>query len=360
MAAALAAPRDRRTSFPQAHLVGSALATRAASETAVNTVNLTAAALVTQLLLLVILAIGIGMFPRDRFWDYPEEINLWPWFGVLSLLTLGPLILCEDMTNLSKAIFGQANLGIFAHGFAKLLMFLGNVLLLTVLIAKTGGARFSPFAAAMLVLPTLAIVLRESYGRVILYVVLVSLSLFVTSPFSPRGKSADPEATWASMMFVTIFCMLLSAFVSYVTAPRYWSAKRFDGLLRGKNVPDATWRNAMNAATRACVAYVAGRVISKSDATNVYDYSRSKHVLFSGDIDGDDVRAYDHDRSCHFGGSIPNLYDYGRRVHVQLNIDGTEFRGYDYGDQHHFSGKVNGQQIQLYDYGESKHFNYSV
>jgi hypothetical protein len=103
------------------------------------------------------------------------------------------------------------------------------------------------------------------------------------------------------------------------------------------------------------VAYVAGRIVSGSTANSLYDYARSKHAMFSGNIDGQTVSIYDHERGCHFGGTLPGLYDYGRGVHVQLNINGDRFTGYDYGDTEHFSGTVNGQQVQVYDYGESKY-----
>jgi hypothetical protein len=116
----------------------------------------------------------------------------------------------------------------------------------------------------------------------------------------------------------------------------------------------------VNQSTRACVAYVAGRLISGSVSSYIYDYSQSRHISIGGSVSGSAVNVYDYDRGCHFAGSPGNLYDYGRSTHVSLNIDGSQFSGYDYGDSCHYSGTVNGNSISIYDHGESQHFSYSL
>lgn len=116
----------------------------------------------------------------------------------------------------------------------------------------------------------------------------------------------------------------------------------------------------MNPGTRACVAYVAGRVISGSGGSHVYDYSQSKHISIGGSINGNSVGVYDYDRGCHFSGTLPQLYDYGTSAHVSIQVNGTQLTGYDYGSGHHFSGTVNGSSISIYDHGESQHFSYSL
>jgi len=40
---------------------------------------------------------------------------------------------------------------------------------------------------------------------------------------------------------------------------------------------------------RAGVAYIAGRMISGSDSSYVYDYSQGKHISISGSVDRDSV-----------------------------------------------------------------------
>lgn len=116
----------------------------------------------------------------------------------------------------------------------------------------------------------------------------------------------------------------------------------------------------MHPNTRACVAFVAAKLISGGGSSSVYDYSQSKHVSIGGSVTRSGVSIYDYERRCHFGGSPSSLYDYGRRAHISLNINGRQFTGYDYGDGHHFSGTVNGNSVSIYDYGKSSHFSYSV
>jgi hypothetical protein len=104
----------------------------------------------------------------------------------------------------------------------------------------------------------------------------------------------------------------------------------------------------------------AGRVISGSAGSSVYDYSRLRHLNISGSIDENAVGVYDHERSCPFSGTLPNLYDYGTKAHLTLTIKGNSFDGYDYGGKHHFSGSVSGSSVSIYDYGEERHFSYSL
>jgi hypothetical protein len=116
----------------------------------------------------------------------------------------------------------------------------------------------------------------------------------------------------------------------------------------------------MDPNTRACVAYVAARLLSGRKSSSIYDYSQSRHISIDGDVTQRNVGVYDYDRGCHFSGQPPSFYDYGRGAHVTLDVKGKNFSGYDYGDGHHFSGSVSGTSVTLYDYGESSHFNYSI
>ena len=93
----------------------------------------------------------------------------------------------------------------------------------------------------------------------------------------------------------------------------------------------------MNPNTRACIAYVAAKLISGHGSSSIYDYSRSKHMSISGTVSESSVNIYVYERGCHFSGSPSNLYDYGRGSHVSLSISGNQFKGYDYGDGCHFS-----------------------
>ena len=116
----------------------------------------------------------------------------------------------------------------------------------------------------------------------------------------------------------------------------------------------------MNDNTRACIALIAVGLISGKKGSSVYDYTRSKHINISGNVDSNNVNIFDHDRGCHVSGSPGDLYDYGNSAHVQLKINGNQISGYDYASSTHFSGSVNGSSVTIYDYETSSHHNYSV
>jgi hypothetical protein len=116
----------------------------------------------------------------------------------------------------------------------------------------------------------------------------------------------------------------------------------------------------MDESTRACVAYVAGHAVKGGHSSHIYDYSRGRYVTLGGSVTASSVSVFDYERHCYFSGSLPSLFDYGRRAHLSLSIRGKGFSGFDYGSRHHFSGSVNGNSVTLYDHGESKYFSFSL
>jgi len=115
----------------------------------------------------------------------------------------------------------------------------------------------------------------------------------------------------------------------------------------------------VNSNSRACIAYIAAR-LCEATGSSVYDYSQSKHINISGNVDSKNVNVYNYDRSCHVSGAPSNLYDYGNSAHIQLNMNGSQFSGYDYHTRSHFSGNVNNTSVSIYDHGTSSHYNYSA
>jgi hypothetical protein len=120
----------------------------------------------------------------------------------------------------------------------------------------------------------------------------------------------------------------------------------------------------MNPNIRACIAYIAGCLVSRQNASSVYDYVQSKHILISGTIDESKIEIYDHDRGCHFSGNKSgnkfSLYHNGDSHFVDFSLNGTKFEGFDYENSSHYSGEVNGKTISVYDNGTSSFFNYSI
>lgn len=109
---------------------------------------------------------------------------------------------------------------------------------------------------------------------------------------------------------------------------------------------------------RAGVAYIAGRMISGSKSSHVYDYSEGRYHTIGGRVYADSVRIYDYDEGVHIGGSGRRLFHYGEGSHILLRVSGRKFTGFDYGSGSHFSGRVNGKSVSLYDYERGQYFNY--
>src|SRR5699024_500480 len=98
----------------------------------------------------------------------------------------------------------------------------------------------------------------------------------------------------------------------------------------------------MNNNTRAAVAYIAARLITKSEANSVYDYKGRKYFNISGEVLPSNVNVYEYASRCYISGSgnkdSYSLYHYGNKKHIDLNIKVDQFDGYDYASKKHFSG----------------------
>lgn len=116
----------------------------------------------------------------------------------------------------------------------------------------------------------------------------------------------------------------------------------------------------MNSGSRACIAYIVARAISDSSSSHAYDYTRSKYIAFSGDVSSHGVNVYDYGRRCYCSGSLSQLYDYGNRKHIDLEIRGDQFSGFDYASGKSFKGSVSGDSVSLYDYETSQFYNFTV
>lgn len=116
----------------------------------------------------------------------------------------------------------------------------------------------------------------------------------------------------------------------------------------------------MDDGTRADIAYIAGRLISRRQASSVFDYTKAKYVIISGTVNDNNISIFDHNRSCHIAGNVSSLFDYGRGAHLSLTINGQNFSGFDYSGGGHFAGTVNGTSITIFDYANSKNYIYSI
>ncbi|NDU91481.1 MAG: hypothetical protein G3I10_02520 [Ferrovum sp.] len=101
----------------------------------------------------------------------------------------------------------------------------------------------------------------------------------------------------------------------------------------------------MHPNTRACLAYIASKLVNESTSAFVYDYSQSKRLNFSGSVGQTSVSLYDHERGCYITGALSNLYDHDQKGYVSLSINGSQLSGYDFAGSHQFCGSVDGSSV---------------
>lgn len=116
--------------------------------------------------------------------------------------------------------------------------------------------------------------------------------------------------------------------------------------------------------TRACIAYIAGCLISNKSVSSIYDQTQSKHFNINGTVSLEMVNIYDYDRGCYItgggGGVEINLLDHGNGKPLNITFHKNEFKGYDEDSASNFSGMVNGSLVSVFEYGGSNWFRYNV
>ncbi len=103
-------------------------------------------------------------------------------------------------------------------------------------------------------------------------------------------------------------------------------------------------------------AHAQGKKVS-----SVYDYAGSGYSNISVSISAMKVDGYDYSRGCHFGGTLPSLYDYGDGHHITLKPEGNgKYSGYDYATGSHFTIEIKNKSVSLYDYETGSYYSFTV
>ncbi len=188
-------------------------------ENTITVVNVAAAALITQFSIGCILSVAAFVLRREQeakpFWE-EQLFDSMPWIVIaFSLITTGALFFSEPYSNLWRPLFGDFGVFSIQYSHALLVTFLVDIGAIFWLSSLTGGAN-SPFTPVFFILPALAIFLREGFGRVVLYVFLISAfftwGLFQDTPSTSKHRLAY----W----IVSISSFVLATVVGYVTRPR--------------------------------------------------------------------------------------------------------------------------------------------
>ena len=149
-----------------------------------ETLKLTLAAIIMQFLFLLILRVGARLLPATYHLLRPMTL--------FSVMTLGLLAL-------SEGILGEFQLGSLAIAgiqisLALFILFVADTAFLTYLLVDTGGSRESPFTSLLLLLPMLAILLKQPvYPQVSSYVGFVVVALSVGMMTAREEEVLSPD-----------------------------------------------------------------------------------------------------------------------------------------------------------------------
>ena len=116
---------------------------------------------------------------------------------------------------------------------------------------------------------------------------------------------------------------------------------------------------------RAALSFIAISIINKEEYDSIFDFSRSVHVLISGEIANESVGVFDHELNAHISGDYQQgsgaLYHHGFQCHLSFEWDDSEFRGFVHGGEGgHLTGQIQGDSISLFDHSNSTHYHFSV
>lgn len=157
---------------------------------AVSPINITAAALITQFSIIIIMFIGTTIIGRgEKFIPVYRNVpgaSIFSWLILFfALITIGSLIFSDEFSNIWKPLFGTIAFPTIRWSYSLLVMFTLNIICVSFLVRGTGGSLLSPFSPIYYTLPALAIFLREGFGRIILYLVLVSVMFTLNLTLNP-------------------------------------------------------------------------------------------------------------------------------------------------------------------------------
>jgi len=144
-----------------------------------QTLKITLAAIIMQLFFLLILRVAARLLPSTYHLLRPMTL--------FSVMTLGLLVLSEGI--LGEYQLGSLEIAGIQMSLALFILFVADTAFLTYLLVDTGGSRESPFTSLLLMLPVLAILLKQPvYPQVSSYVGFVVVALSVGMMTAPREE----------------------------------------------------------------------------------------------------------------------------------------------------------------------------
>ena len=196
------------------------------SEQVISSLNIATAAVVSQLLVIIILSVGAAVIRSGDTRRRPGEVKHdsssfgW-WILALAVVTLGALTASDQIVVLWQPAFGiQENWGI-ALSTAITTAFTLDIICIFALVSRTRGSRSSEFTSLYFLIPTLAVFLQEPLSRILFYVVGVMIVFTITMQAKPaRQEHVEISQSRFAFWFISVACMAVAVFIGYSTRPR--------------------------------------------------------------------------------------------------------------------------------------------
>lgn len=201
----------------------------------IQSVNIAAAALITQFSLVGIFVMGLIIIrlgePRVARYDHEARSSEFAWILLIfTVVSLGALLTAGEFVKLWAPVFGQLDVPRLALHDAVLLVFILDALCTSILVYRTEGSRASPFAAIFFAIPALAIFLRQPTSYVVvtsvLVVVLFTFNL-IYYKWDDRGglnfaseRIAAQRSGTGVFWVVAVATFILTTWIGVITQPR--------------------------------------------------------------------------------------------------------------------------------------------
>ena len=179
---------------------------------ALTPTNISGAALVAHFWIILILSGGSALL---GFFQMQERVSTTPLILVLTISSFGVVFFSDEFSKIWSPLFGGSEFTGVRWSTALLLVFSANIVVVAILVSVTGGSFGSPFTPVNLMLPALAIFLREPTWRVISYVVVIILLFTLNFRIHEPIGRIHRLACWG----VAVACLLLTTYVGIITAP---------------------------------------------------------------------------------------------------------------------------------------------
>lgn len=192
----------------------------------VSPVNVVAAAFIIQFSLMLIFsfsALFLGA-RRKHYMGDPETTTDRGLSGIVllfSLVTIGLLVFSDGLSNVWKPLFQDFDFSGIKWSQALFGIFILDIVWVTIMVWKTGGSVVSVCSPIYVILPALAIFLRESSSRIIIYVFLVILSYsWNLWRYNFGDDDGNKDSSKLAYWVVSVASLILTSFIGYLTRPK--------------------------------------------------------------------------------------------------------------------------------------------